>query len=169
MKIGNLTITKMPDVKISKEKKPELTRMDRVANIGSSSQSGFAGSSSKETGFAQYIPDAIEINFWKVIKGDILPTLSTSGVRKKSTKPEISLSILQNYKTEASLPEGFGEVQNVITGQSRLFVHYAGTDGSPIMGDLIINSIIILSGGISEITITDNGNKCNLPIGVVLI
>lgn len=112
-----------------------------------------------------YSPQNIStVNIWQVIKGQTLTPLTCSGVKKLATIPTISKAILDNFKTEVTLPDGFGVAQNVISGEQRLFVHYAPK--VLVLGDLILSSLVILSGNIAEISVTggDDNQKAFLPV-----
>ena len=171
-------VTKMPDVKISKEKKPDkLTRVDGILHTGSfsgasSSQSGFAGTSSKETGFANFNPSTTQLNVYQVVKGQTLSPLTCGGILKKpsGTLPTISLTTLQTFKTLVTIPDYFGVVQNIVSGEQVLMVHFAGVGGSPVLGDLLLGAYVILSGGIAEISVTGGGpdQKAFLPIALTV-
>jgi hypothetical protein len=103
------------------------------------------------------------VNIWQVIKGQPLSPLTCSGVIKLTARPQVTSSILQNFKTEVILPNGFGVAQNIISGDQKLFVHFSPI--VPILGDILLTSFVILSGNIVEITISDgDGLKTYLPM-----
>jgi hypothetical protein len=164
-----ITETKLPEVKITKEKKPDKLKNESATMYATYPPVG--GQATVETGFKNYLPNNDnKTNIWQVIKGQTLSPLTCAGMIKKTSKQTIDITTLQTYKTLLTLPDGFGVVQNVITGDQQLIHHFAGADGSSVLSDLIIGAYVIISGGITEISVTGGqpDQKTFLPIALVV-